>query len=154
VSTQPTPAPGSIGPGAIEELPLSQTPAPATPPTSSLPAPAPNPADLGLATPISTPTCDGIGIVVVENATDPATNRDVIAAALQKNPGAQYLRTDRSCPSLRPVDNQGNLIYAAYVVVGQGKSSVCNALPGYPDRYGKVLDTVSDPNVPIWPADC
>ncbi|PYE14567.1 serine/threonine protein kinase [Williamsia limnetica] len=153
-STQPTPAPGSIGPGAIEELPLSQTPAPATPPTSSLPAPAPNPADLGLATPISTPTCDGIGIVIVENATDPATNRDVIAAALQKNPGAQYLRTDRSCPSLRPVDNQGNLIYATYVVVGQGKSSVCNALPGYPNRYGKVLDTVSDPNVPIWPADC
>jgi serine/threonine-protein kinase len=164
VSTQPTSSPGSAGPGVVEQLPAGQAPAttqtatrPAAtpPPASSLPARAPNPADLGLAIPISTPACDGAGIVVVENATDPATNRDVIAAALAANPGAQYLRTDFSCPSLRQRDDDGNLIYAAYVVVGQGKSAICGAFPRFPeDDYGKLLDTVSDPAVFITRDDC
>lgn len=114
----------------------------------------PNAADLGLSTPISTPACDGTGIIVVANSTDPAGYRSDMAAALDNHPGARYLRTDQSCPSLRPRDDSGNLIYAAYVVVGQGRSAVCAALPAYPERYGKVLDTTSDPDIPISPDNC
>lgn len=128
--------------------------------TTATPVPAPattarNPADLGLSVPISTPACDGTAIMVVENATNPETDRDVIAGALAANPGAQYLRTDNSCPSLRQSDENGNLIYAAYIVVGQGKSAICSAFPRFPeDDYGKLLDTVSDPAVFITREDC
>ena len=117
--------------------------------------PTANPADLGLAVPISTPACDGTAIVVVANATNPRTCHDEITRALDNHPGAQYLRTDQSCPSLRPQDDNGRLIYAAYVVVGQGKSDLCEALPDYPaNRYGKLLDTVSDPDTNIKRNDC
>jgi serine/threonine-protein kinase len=115
---------------------------------------APNGADLGLSTPISTPACDGAAIIVVANSTDPAGYRNDMAAALDTYPGARYLRTDQSCPSLRPRDDSRNLIYAAYVVVGQGRSAVCAALPAFPERYGKVLDTTSDPDIPITPDNC
>ncbi|WP_207842709.1 serine/threonine-protein kinase [Williamsia soli] len=159
VSTQASPVPGSVAPGVIEQAPLTPTTGPTqTTPTASTtapPVPAPNPADLGLATPISTPACDGAGIVVVANATNPSSYRDEMAAALAANPGAQYLRTDFSCPSLRQRDDNGNLIYAAYVVVGQGKTAICNAFGRFADDdYGKVLDTVSDPTVFITRSDC
>lgn len=58
--------------------------------------------DLGIAsTPISVPACDGTGIVVLYSAVDPNSYEQEVAAQLQANPGAQYLRTDNSCPSLR-----------------------------------------------------
>jgi serine/threonine-protein kinase len=140
-----------------QQVPRSQAPrseVPRSPAATTSPGPVTNPADLGLAVPISTPPCDGTAIVVVANSTDPATYRTEMAAALAAHPGARYLRTDQSCPSLRPRDDNGNLIYAAYVVVGQGRPALCSALPNYPDRYGKLLDTTSDPAIPIYPDNC
>ncbi|MCZ4552703.1 serine/threonine-protein kinase [Gordonia rubripertincta] len=158
MSTRVGPAPGSVGPGLVEQAPLTQTTLPvSTAPTTTttLPAPVRNAADLGLSVPISTPACDGAGIVVVANATNPSSYRDEMAAALANNPGAQYLRTDISCPSLRQRDDNGNLIYAAYVVVGQGKTAICDAFGRFADDdYGKVLDSISDPAVFITRADC
>jgi serine/threonine-protein kinase len=138
----------------VPRSPAPRSEVPRSPSTTTSPSPVANPADLGLAVPISTPPCDGTAIVVVANSTDPATYRAEMAAALDAHPGARYLRTDQSCPSLRPRDDNGNLIYAAYVVVGQGRPALCSALPNYPDRYGKLLDTTSDPAVPIYPDNC
>lgn len=147
--TQSTEGPAPLPPQQAEQSQRVQA-------TTSTPSirQVPNAADLGLATPISTPPCDGTGIIVVANSTDPAGYRNDMAAALDNYPGARYLRTDQSCPSLRPRDDSGNLIYAAYVVVGQGRSAVCAALPAFPERYGKVLDTSSNPDIPISPDNC
>ncbi|MGV9710298.1 serine/threonine-protein kinase [Gordonia sp. NPDC003424] len=108
-------------------------------------APARGSGDLGLSTPISRPACDGTGIVVVGNATSPATYATEIAALLARYPGSSYLRTDQSCPSLRQ-SLDGYPIYAVYLVAGQSEADVCalRARVGG-DAYGKWLDTTSSP---------
>lgn len=146
----------TTSPPTVENAaPTTITPTNSTPDVPAPTPPARNPADLGLSVPISTPVCDGTAIMVVANSTNPETYRGQMEAAIAANPGAQYLRTDFSCPSLRQRDENGDLIYAAYVVVGQGKSAICNAFPRFPrDDYGKLLDTVSDPNVFFTREDC
>lgn len=150
----PTPGTTTI----TEQLPPVENALPtasAAPTTPAETVSARNPADLGLSIPISTPACDGTAVVIVENATNPETDRGVIAGALATNPGAQYMRTDQSCPSLRQIHESGNLIYAAYVVVGQGKSAICSAFPRFADDdYGKLLDRVSNPDMFIARDDC
>ena len=70
--------------------------------------------DLGLATPISTPPCDGSTVTVVFNAIRPGRYVDDVSDALRRHPGASYLRTDQSCSSLKQAEN-GNPIYAVYL---------------------------------------
>lgn len=107
-------------------------------------------ADLGLSVSISSPACDGAAAVILASATDPARYAADVQAALDAHPGAQYLRTDRSCGSLRDRDDDGNAIYAVYRVVGHGMGDLCAALPGQPTgSYGKLLDDTSDPSRPI-----
>lgn len=126
--------------------------APAAPePTSQIRIPGPmgppiSDGDLGLRQPLSVPTCDGVGIVVIHSAVSPGNYSQEIAAALSSNPGTEYLRTDRSCPSLRQKSNDGNPIYAVYRPSGYTAEELCGdvRLQGG-DAYGKWLDTVSDP---------
>ena len=55
-------------------------------------------------------------------------------------------RTDRSCPSLSPVDANGNAIYAVYLDAGRGQGEICRALGRAPQgAYAKVLDTTTPP---------
>ncbi|WP_137723707.1 hypothetical protein [Prescottella subtropica] len=103
--------------------------------------------DLGLSTPMTVPACDGTGIVVLANATDPASYRTEIQRYLTTYPGASYLRTDRSCPSLRQASDSGDPIYTVYREAGRTTSEVCAAVRAAGgDAYGKRLDGTSDPS--------
>jgi serine/threonine-protein kinase len=95
---------------------------------------------------MATPLCNGQRIVILGNVTTPGMYEDAIQQLLIRNPGASYLRTDQSCPSLRQADDEGDPIYAVYRVAGttdlQARSAVCAAGPG---AYGKRLDDTTDP---------
>lgn len=103
--------------------------------------------DLGLSSaPMAVPPCDGTGIVVLYSATNPDTYGQEIATQLSANPGAQYLRTDNSCPSLRQSTAEGNAIYAVYRVAGRTERDVCAlVLASESGSYGKWLDRTTDP---------
>lgn len=107
---------------------------------------APVSVDLGLSTPISSPACDGSGVVILHSAVDPDNYARDVQRALDANPGARYLRTDRSCSSLSPADAQGNPIYAVYLAAGPDRSDICRELGRSPaGSYAKVMDTTTDP---------
>ena len=103
--------------------------------------------DLGLAVPMTLPSCDGRGIVVLYSAVTPGAYAQEIASALAQNPGASYLRTDMACPSLRPRDENGNVIYAVYRPSGYSLQQLCSDVRAEgPPAYGRWLDTTSDPS--------
>ncbi len=110
------------------------------------PAPAPR-GDLGLATPMSHPSCDGRGIVVLYSAVTPGSYESEIQTALANNPGSSYLRTDQACPSLRSRDDNGNVIYAVYRQSGYSHAQLCSDVAAAPaGAYGRWLDVTSDPD--------
>lgn len=103
--------------------------------------------DLRLSTPMTRPACGGQGIVVLYSAVTPGAYVQEVGAALAQYPGAAYLRTDMSCPSLRQRDSNGNVIYAVYRPSGYSQSELCadvRAAGG--SAYGRWLDTTSDPS--------
>lgn len=105
------------------------------------------PGDLGLRIPMTRPACDGTGIVVLASLINPGQYARDVARALDAHPGAAYLRTDQSCPSLRQAMPDGAAIYAVYRVAGPTRSDVCAAVHAAGgDAYGKWLDTTSDPH--------
>lgn len=88
--------------------------------------------------------------MVLGSATTPGRYRQDIAEALSDNPGASYLRTDVSCPSLRQRSDDGNPIYAVYRAAGKTKRALCAAVADAgPGAYGRWLDTTSDPDIPV-----
>ena len=130
--------------------PLAPTPqaAPVAPGASAAPEPAVTVGDLGLDTPMSRPACDGRGIVVLYSAVTPGAYAQEIASALARYPGASYLRTDMACPSLRPRDENGNVIYAVYRASGYTRQELCaDVRAAGPPAYGRWLDITSDPSV-------
>lgn len=142
-STVAGPAPIATPPTSMATASATQTQAPQATPTAT--PPARGAGDLGLATPISRPACDGTGIVVVGNAVTPGAYATEVQDLLTRFSGSSYLRTDQSCPSLRQSLN-GNPIYAVYRVAGPSTTDICtlrNQIGG--DAYGKFLDTTSDP---------
>mgnify|MGYP001145325250 CR=1 FL=1 len=117
------------------------------PPARSAPRSGRPPGDLGLATPIGQPLCNGQGIVVLGNVTTPGQYEQGVRRLLQLFPGASYLRTDQSCPSLRQADDEGDPIYAVYRPAGFTLASVCSAVRAAGgDAYGKWLDHVHPPS--------
>ena len=106
--------------------------------------------DLGLSTPMTVPACDGQGIVVLNSAVTPGNYASEVQSWLSEFPGSKYLRTDQACPSLRPRDDNGNVIYAVYRESGRTQEAVCrdvlSAQEGGVNAYGRWLDTHSDPN--------
>jgi hypothetical protein len=153
-----------VAPGPVSESTEAEVPSPSAPdrevadpapiapalvspaPTAAAAAPPVSDVDLGLSVPLTVPACDGSGIVVIHSAISPGAYAQEVAAALASNPGARYLRTDRSCPSLRHQSTEGNPIYAVYRPSGYTTTELCNdvRLQGG-DAYGKWLNTASDP---------
>jgi serine/threonine-protein kinase len=117
---------------------------PGAPPS---PTPAAQPSgDLNLPTRLSVPQCNGQGIVILGNVTTPGLYATAIQALLSAHPGAYYLRTDRSCPSLRQVSDEGNPIYAVFEPGGRTRGEVCAAVNAAgTGAYGKWLDYTTDP---------
>ena len=103
--------------------------------------------DLGVSVPMSRPSCDGRGIVVLYSAVTPGAYAEEISAALTQFPGASYLRTDMACPSLRARDENGNVIYAVYRPSGYSQQELCaDVRAAGPPAYGRWLDYTSDPS--------
>jgi serine/threonine protein kinase, bacterial len=123
----------------------NQPPSPGTPPPPP-PGPTRPPGDLGLAQPISQPACNGQGIVILGNITTPGLYAAGVQQLLDAHPGAYYLRTDQSCPSLRRANEQGNPIYAVFEPAGTTRGEVCDAVQrAGGGAYGKWLDYTHDP---------
>jgi len=91
---------------------------------------------------MSHPACDGTGIVLSGSVTTAGQYSEGVQRFLDASPGASYLRTDQSCPSLRQATADGNAIYAVYRVAGRSETAICDAVsaPGG-TAYGKWLDT-------------
>ncbi|WP_328812302.1 DUF1942 domain-containing protein [Rhodococcus sp. NBC_00297] len=103
--------------------------------------------DLDLPTPMTVPSCDGTGIVVLYSATAPGSYEQEVSEQLSRNSGSRYLRTDNSCPSLRQATAEGNAIYAVYRVAGRTESEICAAVSAAGGgAYGKWLDESTDPS--------
>jgi hypothetical protein len=119
-------------------------------PTVPSAPPAAGGIDLNLSIPVSRPTCDGTGIVVLGNAVTPGRYQADVQRLLADNPGASYLRTDQSCPSLRQATETGSPIYAVFRVAGRTPQEVCSAVRAAGgNAYGKWLDTAADPSYVI-----
>jgi serine/threonine-protein kinase len=125
---------------------VTQTAPPIIPPSSPrVPTPSAG-GDLGLSTPMSYPTCNGQGIVILGSITTPGLYAAGVQRLLDAHPGAFYLRTDQTCPSLRPATEEGNPIYAVFELGGTTRSEVCAAVRAEGgNAYGKLLDTTTDP---------
>jgi serine/threonine-protein kinase len=122
----------------------------AQPAPTRAPLPSAPQGDLGLSIPMSRPACDGTGIVILDSVTTPGRFKEGVAAALARFPGASYLRTDMSCPSLRQVSDEGNPIYAVYRVAGQTTDQLCRAVAAAGgNAYGRWLDYDTDPSETI-----
>ena len=103
--------------------------------------------DLGLSTPISSPSCNGQGIVILGSVTTPGLYAAGVQRLLGAHPGTFYLRTDQSCPSLRQETAAGNPIYAVFALGGKTHDQVCAAVQSAGgDAYGKWLDNKTDPD--------
>jgi serine/threonine-protein kinase len=133
---------------AVQTPPPVTTTVPPAPATTLPPPPRPTrvPGDLGLKTPMSDPPCDGRGIVVLGNITTPGMYPAGIQGLLDAHPGAYYLRTDQSCPSLRQATEDGNPIYTVFEFAGRTEPEVCAAVTAAGGgAYGKWLDYIHDP---------
>jgi len=123
------------------------------PSTAPMPVPRtqlPPSGDLGLPRPMSRPSCTGQGIVVLGSVTTPGLYPEGVQRLLAAHPGASYLRTDQTCPSLRAATDEGNPIYAVYVPAGDTTAEVCTVVRSAGgDAYGKWLDYTTDPNFRI-----
>ena len=152
--TQPTliPPEPTVGPSRPQRT-ETQTLPPVTVTKSGQP-PAPPPrapsrpsGDLGLGTPMSSPSCNGQGIVVLGNVTTPGQYETGVQRLLNMFPGSSYLRTDQSCPSLRQASDEGNPIYTVFRPAGTTQNQVFAAVcSAGGDSYGKWLDTTTDPS--------
>ncbi|MCK0439839.1 serine/threonine protein kinase [Gordonia alkaliphila] len=103
----------TITESAADEPSTTATSAPSRTTTTLTPTSTRGTGDLGLSTPITTPSCTGETVTFVFNAITPGAYAQEVAAALQQHPGASYLRTDQACASLKQ-SQDGNPIYAVY----------------------------------------
>ncbi|VVJ18581.1 Uncharacterised protein [Amycolatopsis camponoti] len=100
-------------------------------------------ADLGLATAMSTPACDGSYVVVLGSAITPARYRADVQRLLDAHPGARYLHTPTTgCGSLRQQVN-GADVYAVFDGPFTAKESACARRGG--SAYVKRLDNTTSP---------
>ncbi|MDQ2707576.1 MAG: hypothetical protein M3Z25_08040 [Actinomycetota bacterium] len=103
------------GRNAARVVPSPMTAATAPNSVPSAPArPASASGDLGLAVPISRPSCDGAYGVFVGAAVRPGAYQREVGDFLARYSGASYLLAEQACPSLRPRTGAGNSIYAVY----------------------------------------
>jgi serine/threonine protein kinase, bacterial len=94
------------------------------------------------------PACDGSYVVFVAASVTPGQYAVEMQKALNRYQGANYLRTDQACSSLRAATPAGNAIYAAYMGPYGSKGEACaarSAIGG--DAYVKILDSQTPPSV-------
>ncbi|SED09476.1 serine/threonine protein kinase [Amycolatopsis tolypomycina] len=104
-------------------------------------------ADLGLATAMSTPACDGSFIVIFGSAVTPARYRADVQRFLAAHPGAAYLHAPTTgCGSLRQQLN-GADIYAVYSGPFATKDAACARRSG--GAYVKRLNNTTPPTQAI-----
>jgi serine/threonine-protein kinase len=122
-----------------------------TVPTTAETVTPPTDADLGLATPMSTPACDGSAVVIAASAVDPSSYSSQVQGDLQAFPGSSYLHAPTTgCTSLRQRMPDGSDIYSVYYGPYSSVDAACAqraAIGG--DSYVKTLDNVSDPSTTI-----
>ena len=130
---------GSIAAPFIPMPPPVYAPAPALAPSNN---------DMAIATPPTYQACEPpVGIVVIESVFAPGTYAADVQRLLDAHPGAMWLRTDQSCPSLRQATETGDPIYAVYRVAGHTEADICAAVRTEGGiAYGKWLDTVHSPD--------
>jgi serine/threonine-protein kinase len=88
--------------------------------------------------------------VIFGSVTTPGLYAAGVQRLLDAHPGAFYLRTDTSCPSLRQATDAGNPIYAAFTPAGTTQVQVCSAVrTAGGNAYGKWLDATTDPGYVI-----
>jgi peptidyl-prolyl cis-trans isomerase B (cyclophilin B) len=105
-----------------------------------------SPGDLGLATPISYPSCDDSAIVVYGTAWHEATDPAEVQRLLAAHPGSSYMRTDLSCRDfLGPstANSGGAYVYAVYSPTSS-QVAACQQTAGTP-FYGRVLSNSREP---------
>ena len=84
------------------------------------------------------------------SVTTPGQYAAGVQRLLTAHPGASYLRTDQTCPSLRAATAEGNPIYAVYRPAGTTTAEVCAAVRAAGgDAYGKWLDYTTPPSFQI-----
>jgi serine/threonine-protein kinase len=121
---------------------------PTTVPEPQIPT-TPQSDDLGLAVPISQPSCDGRWIVLVGATTTPGQYAAGVGTLLQSHPGAQYMLTQGSCSSLRQSLPDGSAIYAVYFGPFSDAAAACAKRTEAGDRaYVKLLDNSTPPERP------
>jgi hypothetical protein len=126
--TTPQPMPSSTLPVTIDPnattptttppttIAVASTTTPTTVPVTAAPSADPDavPGDLGVAAhPMQQPSCDGGFITLLASAIGDQASAQSIAAVLRQYPGANYLRTDQSCPSLTQSVN-GEPVYIIF----------------------------------------
>ncbi|MGW5723761.1 protein kinase domain-containing protein [Amycolatopsis sp. NPDC003865] len=100
-------------------------------------------ADLGLATAVTTPACDGSFVVILGSAITPARYRADVQRFLDAHPGAGYLHAPSTgCGSLRQQVN-GADVYAVYSGPFGTKDAACAHRSG--GAYVKRLDNTTPP---------
>ena len=101
--------------------------------------------DLGLATAITSPPCDGQYAVFVGAAVEPAVYQSRVAELLEAFPGSNYLLTEQSCSSLASSSN-GNSIYALYYGPFADLQDACEQRSEVgSDSYIRLLDNTTIP---------
>lgn len=105
-----TPAPTTPAPTAAPTTAPPTTPAPTT-----APPPGTVPGDLGIpGIPMAQPACDGQYVTIL--ASIKQTTASAMEHALRTEfPGASYLRTDQTCPSLNVGASDGSPLYRIFV---------------------------------------
>jgi serine/threonine-protein kinase len=145
-TTSPAPMPSTTAAAST----TSSTTVTSAPTTSAVPdvtaAPAAGPdavaGDLGVpGRPMQRPGCDGAYITILASAIGAEATAGGIANVLEAYPGSNYLRTDQTCPSLRP-DVGGEPIYVVYFGPFAFDTDACAARADGPDgAYARILST-------------
>ncbi len=120
-----------------------------TAPVTAAPSADPGavPGDLGVTShPMQQPSCDGGFITLLASAIGDQATAESVAAMLKKYPGANYLRTDQSCPSLTQSVN-GEPVYVVYFGPFVRDTDACAARAQGPEgAYARQLSSDVGPD--------
>ena len=120
-----------------------------TAPVTAAPSADPGavPGDLGVTShPMQQPSCDGGFITLLASAIGDQATAESVAAVLKKYPGANYLRTDQSCPSLTQSVN-GEPVYVVYFGPFVRDTDACAARAQGPEgAYARQLSSDVGPD--------
>lgn len=128
----------AAGPATVTAAPSTVT----VQPTTTVTAPRARPsADLGLATPLSTPACDGryiLALVSIEES-NPSL-RALVTARLTAEPTARYFYSGAlNCGSINAVDANGERFYTPYIDYGTDLGAACYAVQHRSGAYVRTL---------------